>query len=346
MLPPDGLCDRLFYTDVLWRGMAIRGSQNQESWNTFQKVARNSTKTGYGFSVDYGQVDRFFATMMTPMGERKLRELFEGKIVHYGILQATGRVAQLLEDMHGKLGVLKLLKQLQGQFTEKAPGTRANLDLALGIKFHSYKNRIDGNQHSSAMTALANHLPITIFIVHTHIQDWKNGKYPIIGTVWYYWNEITNTPNEPSLRRTARELKDASIPAPTYVMPSFTMMVGEFQQQENAAEQGSNSTYMATKEFTQLCKTRTSVSIVNAGIVKLSAADYNRTYTYEDVDTMNAKARAFFNLYHHPHQGWAVFDTEYEDYDNTCGNGAFTRLKAFKTTLSTSFSNPDDSYKR
>ncbi|XP_049525878.1 uncharacterized protein LOC125946462 [Dermacentor silvarum] len=54
MLPPDGICDRLFYTDVVWREMAVRGSRDQPSWEAFQRAARAAAKTGYGLSVDYG----------------------------------------------------------------------------------------------------------------------------------------------------------------------------------------------------------------------------------------------------------------------------------------------------
>ncbi|KAH7946242.1 hypothetical protein HPB49_021717 [Dermacentor silvarum] len=156
MLPPDGICDRLFYTDVVWREMAVRGSRDQPSWEAFQRAARAAAKTGYGLSVDYGQADRFFATMTTPVGEKKLRELFRGKVMHYGVLKADATVAQLLEDIHGKLGILKILKQLQEQFArETNEDVRASLDLVLGIKFRSYGSLIDSSQHSSAMTALA-----------------------------------------------------------------------------------------------------------------------------------------------------------------------------------------------
>ncbi|XP_049525164.1 uncharacterized protein LOC125946369 [Dermacentor silvarum] len=271
--------------------------------------------------------------MTTPVGEKKLRELFRGKVMHYGVLKADATVAQLLEDIHGKLGILKILKQLQEQFArETNEDVRASLDLVLGIKFRSYGSLIDSSQHSSAMTALANHLPITIFVVHTHIQDWEMGSYPIIGTVWQYWNDVSAKSNEPSLKLTAKELSVASIPTRTYVMPSFTLMVAEFEQQHNL-DKSLNATYLAGREFTQLCSRRSNVSILNEGIIKQSVTEYNLTYTYEDEETMTRKARAFFKLYHHPRQGWAVFDTDYDDYDNSCGDGSFNRLKTFKATL-------------
>ncbi|XP_077484544.1 uncharacterized protein LOC144094492 [Amblyomma americanum] len=252
MLPPDGLCDLLFYTDVVWRDGAVHGSQNDQSWNAFQRAARGSLRTGRGLSLDYGKSIDFFASLTTPLGRQKLRELFESRIIHYGILKATGRVAELLQDMHGKLGVLKALKDLQAKFITDFPGIRAEADVALGVKFLSYHNSIDSSHHSSAMTALANHLPVTIFIVHTHIQDWEVGKYPIIGTMWHYWSDLVDS-NEPSLRRTARELNATTIPARTYVMASFTLMVGEFEQHQVMENKSLSAGYMSVKEFAQVC---------------------------------------------------------------------------------------------
>ncbi|XP_050035543.2 uncharacterized protein [Dermacentor andersoni] len=332
MLPPDGICDRLFYTDVVWREMAVRGSRDQPSWEAFQRAARAATKTGHGLSVDYGQADKFFATMTTSIGEKKLRELFDGKVTHYGVLKADATVGQLLEDIHGKLGVLKILKQLQDQFARKNEDMRASLDLVLGVKFRSYKSLIDSSQHSSAMTALANHLPVTIFVVHTHIQDWKMGSHPAMGTIWQYGNDASDKPNEPSLKLTAKELSVASIPMRTYVMPSFTLMVAKSEQQQNS-DKSLNDTYVAGTEFTQLCSHKSNVSIMKEGIIKQSVTDHNLTYTYEDAETMTTKAKAFFKLYNHARQGWAVFDTDYDDYDNSCGDGSFNRLTTFKATL-------------
>nr|XP_054926379.1 uncharacterized protein LOC129384831 [Dermacentor andersoni] len=49
-----------------------------------------------------------FGSFITYLGRQKLRELFFKNDVHYGILKATGMVAQLLEDMHGKLTLLNV----------------------------------------------------------------------------------------------------------------------------------------------------------------------------------------------------------------------------------------------
>ncbi|KAH7945495.1 hypothetical protein HPB49_011410 [Dermacentor silvarum] len=278
MLPPDGLCDLMFYTDVVWQDGALRGAQNKESWEAFQAAAQAATRTGHGL-----RANDFFGSLTTPLGRQKLRELFFKNVVHYGILKAAGTVAQLLEDMHGKLTLLKALKQLQEKFMLEAPTTKPRLDVALGIRFTTYDSPEDSKHHSAAMTALSNHLPITVFIVHTHIADWESGRYPLIGTLWNHGQEVTNAVSAPSL----------------------------------------------------LCSRKTGVSVVSKGLVKLHSLGYNRTYAYDDAETMTAKAVAFFKLYQHVRQGWAVFDTEFEDYDDTCGNGTFSRLKAFKAKLGT-----------
>ncbi|XP_037572555.2 uncharacterized protein LOC119455201 [Dermacentor silvarum] len=335
MLPPDGLCDLMFYTDVVWQDGALRGAQNKESWEAFQAAAQAATRTGHGLSVDYGRANDFFGSLTTPLGRQKLRELFFKNVVHYGILKAAGTVAQLLEDMHGKLTLLKALKQLQEKFMLEAPTTKPRLDVALGIRFTTYDSPEDSKHHSAAMTALSNHLPITVFIVHTHIADWESGRYPLIGTLWNHGQEVTNAVSAPSLFHTARDLNAASIPPRTWVMASFTLMVGEFHKVKISSKNVLSAGSLVIKDFSQLCSRKTGVSVVSKGLVKLHSLGYNRTYAYDDAETMTAKAVAFFKLYQHVRQGWAVFDTEFEDYDDTCGNGTFSRLKAFKAKLGT-----------
>ncbi|KAH6930381.1 hypothetical protein HPB50_013166 [Hyalomma asiaticum] len=281
MLPTDGICDVMFYTDVVWHDGTIRGAQNQESWEAFQAVAQTATRTGHGMSVDYGRANDFFGSLTAPLGRRTLRELFFKRIVHYGILKAAGTVAQLLDDMHGKLNLLKALKQLQEKFTSEVSGTRPRLDLVLGVRFSSYGSPNDSKQHSAAITALCNHFPITVFVIHTHIEDWEMGRYPLIGTLWDYGQDGANAVKTPSL----------------------------------------------------VCTRKGGAAVVNKGLVKLYSAGYNRTYAYDDAETMTAKAAAFFKLYQHMCRGWAVFDAEFEDYDDTCGNGTFSRLKTFKAKL-------------
>ncbi|XP_065290302.1 uncharacterized protein [Dermacentor albipictus] len=155
MLPPDGLCDLMFYTDVVWQDGALRGVQNKESWEAFQAAAAAATRSGHGLSVDYGRANDLYGSLTTPLGRQKLRELFFKNVVHYGILKATGTVAQLLEDMHGKLTLLKALKQLQEKFISEAPMTKPRLDVALGVRFTTYDSPDDSKHHSAAMTAMS-----------------------------------------------------------------------------------------------------------------------------------------------------------------------------------------------
>ncbi|KAL1481942.1 hypothetical protein MTO96_015256 [Rhipicephalus appendiculatus] len=306
MLPPDGICDLMFYTDVVWLDGDLRGAQNQQSWKTFQVVAQTSTRTGHGLSVDYGKANDFFGSLTMPLGRQKLRDLFLKNVVHYGILKAAGTIAQLLDDMHGKLELLKL----QEKFTSQVPGTLQRLDVVLGVRFDSYGDPNDSRQHSAAMTALSNHFPITIFVVHTHIEDWDAGRYPpyrnVVG-LWPRWSQGSEG--------------------------AFTSPYCERPKRCQHSSEDVRYGVVHTDDFTQLCKRKGGVPVVNNGLVKLYSASYNRTYAYDDAETMTKKALTFSKIYRHMCRGWAVFDTEFEDYDNTCGNGTFSRLKTFKAKL-------------
>ncbi|XP_075550083.1 uncharacterized protein LOC142583479 [Dermacentor variabilis] len=112
MLPPDGLCDLMFYTDVVWQDGALRGVQNKESWEACQAAAEAATRSGHGLSVDYGRAIDLLGSHTPPLDRQKLRELFLENVVHYGLLKATGTVAQLLEDTHRKLTLLKAAEKI------------------------------------------------------------------------------------------------------------------------------------------------------------------------------------------------------------------------------------------
>lgn len=50
MVPDDGVCDYMFYSDVILRNNSIRAYANPASFATFLEVSKNFTKTMLGFS--------------------------------------------------------------------------------------------------------------------------------------------------------------------------------------------------------------------------------------------------------------------------------------------------------
>ncbi|KAL3203609.1 hypothetical protein MRX96_041803 [Rhipicephalus microplus] len=67
---------------------------------------------------------------------------------------------------------------------------------------------------------------------------------------------------------------------------------------------------------------------------KIRIASYkNYSVSFEDSEIMKQKAADFFEIYRHEKQGWALFDVDFDDFNDTCGEGAFHRISEFKSFL-------------
>ncbi|KAL1473358.1 hypothetical protein MTO96_038747, partial [Rhipicephalus appendiculatus] len=58
--PDDGLCDLTFYAHLTYIDGKFTGTDNALSWQQFQNAASQSSKTKYGFSINYRDASTFY----------------------------------------------------------------------------------------------------------------------------------------------------------------------------------------------------------------------------------------------------------------------------------------------
>ncbi|KAL1479464.1 hypothetical protein MTO96_015929 [Rhipicephalus appendiculatus] len=99
--PEDGLCNLVFFAHLVFLGNEFRGRRSEATWTNFRSAASKSSKTGYGFSIDYHDANTFYEAV-------------------FGSGSSTG------------IGQLKALKALATSW--QATDTQ----IVIGVKFSSY----------------------------------------------------------------------------------------------------------------------------------------------------------------------------------------------------------------
>ncbi|KAH8035480.1 hypothetical protein HPB51_005715 [Rhipicephalus microplus] len=131
MVPPDGLCNYIYYTSVVVSKGNIYAIEGTRSWNVFQNALSTFKKTsgGIGFDVRYVTVKDLDATL----DSKWLKNLTSRNVKHYGVLNVLETSAKV-KGVFGKAkDLLKQMKTLQG-----SDGNRRTL-IAMGI--YSYHEK-------------------------------------------------------------------------------------------------------------------------------------------------------------------------------------------------------------
>ncbi|KAH7956197.1 hypothetical protein HPB52_007000 [Rhipicephalus sanguineus] len=116
MYPPDGVCQYLFYTDVVIVDGAIRASREQNSWKFFQMNAKRYKKMKSGIAFDH----RYTTSKLLSDATQQLKTLANEKKIHsYGLLNIIRKPGDLRGVMRSMQPVVETLKQMQGSDPEK-----------------------------------------------------------------------------------------------------------------------------------------------------------------------------------------------------------------------------------
>ncbi|XP_065311805.2 uncharacterized protein [Dermacentor albipictus] len=154
MIPTDGLCHYVYYSDVIMARDTLHGDLVPESWATFQSEmgTRSRTSGGIGFDIRYSTAAGVSAGI-----EKQLRELANKNIKHYGVLNLLQKAAKM-KNMYSKAKeLLKKLKGVQGN-----DATRKTL-LAFGI--YNYREKDAYTILQDIFTdAINNHVADTVII--------------------------------------------------------------------------------------------------------------------------------------------------------------------------------------
>lgn len=130
--PADGLCDYLYYTDVVIVNLTLYATKVQTSWAFFQKHMKTMSKTsgGIAFDVRYLTLDRF----RHPNTIRQLNALATNNVRHYGLLNILTQLAALKPLLDNAKALLEEMKKIQGNDTSR------KAIIALGLFNYSQPN--------------------------------------------------------------------------------------------------------------------------------------------------------------------------------------------------------------
>ncbi|XP_077564488.1 uncharacterized protein LOC144179946 [Haemaphysalis longicornis] len=125
-------------------------------------------------------------------------------------------------------------------------------------------------------------------------------------------------------------LKAANISHIVTTLASFTMIVGHFRLKQNFTAPVSLWTALSwtMTGFQRTCKKDTSLDVMGSGPLRYLGIKGTEVLCFEDSSTMIQKARRI--NFDYKIQSWAIFDIEFEDYRNACGEGAFHRIAALR----------------
>ncbi|KAK8776194.1 hypothetical protein V5799_030460 [Amblyomma americanum] len=87
MVPPDGLCDYIFYTDVHYNveQQKIMPSHGYIAFDVLKEAANSYTSTTMGTSMELGTIGGIVANDASKV-KTSMEDLFRQKFVHFGML--------------------------------------------------------------------------------------------------------------------------------------------------------------------------------------------------------------------------------------------------------------------
>ncbi|XP_049527408.1 uncharacterized protein LOC125947103 [Dermacentor silvarum] len=125
MVPPDGTCDIIFYTDVFFNDKKnrIEPLYGDTAFKVVRSVAASYTKTTFGTSMHPGTIGQFIHDKSKNI-ENAMAKLLTDRFVHFGMLNVDIDDASLRKD--GPLMYLSIVENFQ-----TTPGYHRALGLGL-----------------------------------------------------------------------------------------------------------------------------------------------------------------------------------------------------------------------
>ncbi|XP_075747911.1 uncharacterized protein LOC142813839 [Rhipicephalus microplus] len=327
-LPPDGLCDLLFYTALHLRPLT-NGSQaitaHKTNWRPFRREAAAAKRTRYGVSFPLRNIEQMTRYLASKKSRRQIQSLFKAHIEHFGVLNFTVDSEDYAHDKKIVKRLFQLLSKLQRQWPPRVKATSDGRQRALGLRFRSYADDSELARHTEVMKDLCRSIDITIFVALTHTHT---------ATIWSSWPYKGERINAATLKSTAQNLQAADIGENITVLTTYTLSSGMYIYDKNTTEEDYVLAANCGRKvsFAEHCKQDYVRELTAPGKIRI-ASYKNYSVSFEDSEIMKQKAADFFEIYRHEKQGWALFDVDFDDFNNTCGEGAFHRISEFKSFL-------------
>lgn len=330
--PDDGLCNLTFFAHLVYLNNEFRGRRSASTWKNFKDAASQSTKTAFGFSIDYRDASTFYEAVFGSGNKKdEIKTFYDGKIRHYGFLQAedTEDLLKNSADSSKGIGQLTALKDLATSW--QATDTQ----IVIGVKFTSYDESTFAAK-SSALQHIVSKIAANVLVLFTHATAMVSGEFPVCATSWTY---IVARSSQPTLKDMGTDiLSKAAIPDDVTVIISFT--VGAHILKSDNVYHYAKGDFLASAfgwlPYEQMCiHDMPYDDLDQKAVVYISSLEDTFSYCAERTETIISKIKLWLQAIAPKNHGFAFYDLDLDDVNNVCKKGPFYRIAQVKQYLRT-----------
>lgn len=330
MVPTDGLCDVIFYTDVTYDGdaEAIVPRDGGPAFDVLKSAARKYKKTSFGTSMATGAiadaVKEKKSELMAAMGD-----LFSAKMVHLGMLNVEN-VEDYDKLKDADLQYIKVADEfLQGK------SSSLTCHRALGVSLR------DGSKGPKildvAKQASSDFPELTMVIIKLHTENYgpAGDHWPLAPNPDDVDLSEHNALSFAAIKDDLEEQLQTISKQGKYALLSFAMFARTYRMKETwsgaAAREMSESSL--NMDYSSVCKMKTEKDKEDTGT--LYATDEHKKFLalFDSASTFTTKTNNRLSVMPKNFTGLAVYNVEMDDHKGTCGKGKFVRLKAIQAAL-------------
>ncbi|XP_037575664.2 uncharacterized protein LOC119457953 [Dermacentor silvarum] len=330
MVPSDGLCDVVFYTDVTYDGEAeaIVPKDGGPAFDVLKSAATKYTKTSFGTSMATG-------TIADAAREKKselmaaMADLFGAKMFHFGMLNVEN-----IEDYDNlKDADLQYIK-VANEFLKGKSSARL-YHKALGL---SLRDGSKGAKILDAAKRVTDDFPeLTMVIIKLHTENYgpAGDHWPLAPNPDDVDLSEHNALSLAAIKDDMEEQLQAISSQGKYALLSFAMFARTYRMKKtwNGAAAREMSESSLNMDYSSVCKMKTEKDSEDTGT--LYATDEHKKFLalFDSASTFTKKTSKRLSVMPQNFTGLAVYNVEMDDYKGACGKGKFVRLKAIKSAL-------------
>ncbi|XP_077523214.1 uncharacterized protein LOC144134104 [Amblyomma americanum] len=330
-LPPDGLCDLLFYQ--------LEKNASFLEWNkslcliSFLPQARASGVTRYGLAVFAMQARTSLHQLSTSTGVVEFLRLWSMGVKHFGLSFAFGNAEALAAYDFGLLSKLRSLQEMSDETTGKQYKRRY---LVLGIQawygnFESEKEQLAKIIHNISVTH-----PMDMLVLYTHLLDDRPTTQCVVAGPTIYDNSLPLP--LPSMVSTVELMGQAKIPDTVTVLFSLNVGATMFQLPgrtgKSTVNYGDACWDVGTVMYEDTCQGKElhTVEYVDKDLVmmlKPQSIQFQPLILYENHTTMEMKMDRVFDMVERKNFGWSLNYVDKDDLRGRCSQSETTSHPPF-----------------
>ncbi|XP_077523969.1 uncharacterized protein LOC144135084 isoform X2 [Amblyomma americanum] len=330
MVPPDGICDIVFFTDVKYdndKG-AIVPSNEGPAFGVLQSAAKKYTKTTFGTSMSTGAIADAVIDKADAL-KASMDEIFKARLLHFGMLNVEN-----IENYDTLKGTdLKYLKVVADFLKTKVPHRRYHNALGISLRDASKGDKI----LEVAKLAPRDFPGLTMIVVKLHTENVDNGgdHWPVAPNPDGVDLTDHNALSLASIKEEVKKLLLDVARHGRYAMLSFAMYARTYRMKASWSKVSVRETSEASlnMDYAAVCKMKAEKDSSDHGTMYVADQQKKFLALFDSPSTFKAKTKGRLNVMPKNFTGLAVYNVEMDDSKAACGKGRFPRLRAIKAAL-------------